>query len=100
MTAGVIRSCLLYTSESLNGKTVEKLSNTFIARTMIHAERRSAEMRDVVATLEALGVDDSMSKATVAKLDALAEEHWAEKMDPSGNMDYKDAIRLWVNKES
>ena len=97
---GVLDTLTESLSESLNGKTVEKLSNTFIARTMIHAERRSAEMRDVVATLEALGVDASMSKATVAKLDALAEEHWAEKMDQSGNMDYKDAIRLWVNKES
>ena len=97
---GVLDTLTESLSESLNGKTVEKLSNTFIARTMIHAERRSAEMRDVVATLEALGVDASMSKATVAKLDALAEDHWAEKMDPSGNMDYKDAIRLWVNKES
>lgn len=97
---GVLDTLAESLSESLNGKTVEKLSNTFIARTMIHAERRSAEMRDVVSTLESLGVDASMSKATVAKLDALAREHWAEKMDPSGNMDYRSAIRLWVNKES
>lgn len=96
---GVLDTLAESLSESLNGKTVEKLSNTFIARTMIHAERRSAEMQDVVATLEALGVDASMSRATVSKLNALAEEHWAEKMDPSGNMNYKEAIRLWIGEE-
>lgn len=95
---GVLDTLVGSLSESLNGKTVEKLSNTFIARTMIHAARRSAEMKDVVATLDSLGVDASMTKAAVKKLDALAEEHWETKMDPSGNMDYKDAIRLWINK--
>ncbi len=96
---GVLDTLVESLSGSLNGKTVEQLSNTFIARTMIHAERRSAEMRDVVSTLESLGVDASMSKATVSKLDTLAAEHWAEKMDPSGKVDFKDAIRLWINKE-
>lgn len=95
---GVLDTLVGSLSESLNGKTVEKLSNTFIARTMIHAARRSAEMKDVVDTLDSLGVDASMTRAAVKKLDALAEEHWETKMDPSGNMDYKDAIKLWINK--
>ena len=95
---GVLDTLVESLSESLNGKTVEKLSNTFIARTMIHAARRSAEMSDVVDTLESLGVDASMSKAAVAKLNALAQERWAEKMDPDGSMNYKDAIRLWIGE--
>lgn len=60
---------------------------------MIHAERRAAEMRDVVATLEKAGVDSSMTQATVKKLDALAAEHWSERIDPSGNMEFRSAIR-------
>ena len=80
-------------ASSLEGKTIEKLADTFIARTMIHAERRAAEMRDVVATLEKAGVDSSMTQATVRKLDALASEHWVDKIDPSGNMDFRSAIR-------
>ncbi len=95
---GVLDTLVESLSESLNGKTVEKLSNTFIARTMIHASRRSAEMKDVVDTLEALGVDASMTKAAVRKLDTLAEQHWEEKMNPDGSMNYKDAIRLWIGK--
>lgn len=96
---GVLDTLVKSLSESLDGKTVEKLSNTFIARTMIHAARRSAEMSDVVDTLDALGVDASMSKAAVAKLNALAQEHWAEKMNPDGSMNYKDAIRLWIGEK-
>lgn len=97
---GVLNTLAESLGESLNGKTVEKLANTFIARTMIHAERRSAEMSDVVSTLESLHVDASMSKATVAKLDALAEQHWVEKIDPSGDLDYREAIKLLVKKNA
>lgn len=97
---GVLGTLTESLSESINGKTVEKLANTFIARTMIHAERRSAEMRDVVSTLESLNVDASMSKATVAKLDALAAQHWADRMDPSGDLDYREAIKLLAKENS
>ena len=90
---GVLDTLVKSLASSLEGKTVEKLADTFIARTMIHAERRAAEMRDVVATLEKAGVDASMTEATVRKLDALAAEHWADKIDPSGNMDFRSAIR-------
>lgn len=97
---GVLNTLAESLGESLNGKTVEKLANTFIARTMIHAERRSAEMCDVVSTLESLQVDASMSKATVAKLDVLAKQHWVEKMDPSGDLDYREAIQLLVKQNA
>lgn len=90
---GVLDTLVKSLASSLEGKTVEKLADTFIARTMIHAERRAAEMRDVVATLEKAGVDASMTEATVRKLDVLAAEHWADKIDPSGNMDFRSAIR-------
>ena len=95
---GVLSTLAESLGESISGKTVEKLANTFIARTMIHAERRSAEMRDVVSTLESLKVDASMSKAAVAKLDALAAQHWADKIDPSGDLDYREAIKLLVKE--
>lgn len=95
---GVLSTLAESLGESINGKTVEKLANTFIARTMIHAERRSAEMRDVVSTLESLKVDASMSKAVVAKLDALAAQQWIDKIDPSGDLDYREAIKLLVKE--
>ena len=55
-------------------------------------------MRDVVSTLESLKVDASMSKAAIAKLDALAAQHWADKIDPSGDLYYREAIKLLVKE--
>ncbi len=47
-----------------------ELINGLLARGVIHSERREHEMDEVLATLEAIGVDSSMSQATKAKL------HW------------------------
>lgn len=96
---GILDTLVDSLSESLNGKTVEKLADTFIVRTMIHAKRRSAEMRDVLATLDKLHTDASMTEAVVKKLDMLAEQHWEETLDPKGNLDFREAIKLINSKK-
>jgi 3-hydroxyisobutyrate dehydrogenase-like beta-hydroxyacid dehydrogenase len=90
---GVLDTLVASLGDSLNGKTIEQLANTFTARTLIHAKRRSAEMDDAVATLEAAGVDASMSRATQGQLDKLAATDWASLLGPDGSdMDYRSAI--------
>lgn len=98
---GVLNTLVDSLASSLNGKTVEQLADTFTARTMIHAARRSEEMQDVVATLENLGVDAAMSKATVAKLDLLAKHNWVEILGTNGDkMSYREAMKALIeNKE-
>lgn len=98
---GVLNTLVDSLASSLNGKTVEQLADTFTARTMIHAARRSEEMQDVVATLENLGVDAAMSKATVAKLDLLAKHNWVEILGTNGDkMSYQEAMKALIeNKE-
>lgn len=83
--------------DSLNGQTVEQLANTFTARTLIHAKRRSAEMDDVVATLEGAGVDAAMSRACQAQLEKQAARDWGHLLGPKASeMDYRTAIQHWV----
>lgn len=97
---GVLDTLVSSLSESLNGKTVEQLADTFIARTMIHAERRGAEVRDVIDTLEEVHVDASMSKAALKKLEHLAEQNWRDKMGPDGSkLDYKAALKMLCSEE-
>lgn len=98
---GVLNTLVDSLASSLNGKTVEQLADTFTARTMIHAARRSEEMQDVVATLESLGVDAAMSKATVAKLEGLAKQNWVEILGRNGDkMNYQEAMKALIeNKE-
>lgn len=90
---GVLDTLIASLGDSLNGKTVEQLATTFTARTLIHAKRRGAELDDVVATLESVGVDASMSIATRNQLEKLALRDWATMLGPSGSdMSYRDAI--------
>ncbi|WP_224786343.1 NAD(P)-dependent oxidoreductase [Pseudomonas fluorescens] len=90
---GVLDTLVESLADSLNGKTVEQLANTFTARTLIHAKRRGAELDDVVATLEAAGVDSTMSTATRGQLQKLALSDWASLLGPGGSdMNYRDAI--------
>ena len=92
---GVLDTLVGSLSGSLNGKTVEQLAETFVARTMIHAARRADEMRDVKKMLEGLSCDSRMTQATIEKLDALAAEGWREKLGPEGgNMAFRDAVKL------
>lgn len=96
---GVVDTLAASLADSLEGKTVEQLANTFTARTLIHAARRSAEMQDVVATLDALGVDAGMSKAAQQKLEQLAAQNWKTRLGPDGSaMPYQDAIRHLVKQ--
>lgn len=94
---GVLDILVTSLSASLEGKSIQKLADTFIARTLIHAARRSAEMQDVVKTLDALNVDASMSKATVAKLDQMAEKDWQALLGEGGsNLGYREAIEKYT----
>ena len=92
---GVLDTLVGSLSGSLNGKTVEQLADTFVARTAIHAARRADEMRDVQKMLSGLGCDSRMTEATIEKLDDLAAQGWREKLGPDGgSMKFRDAIRL------
>ena len=83
---------------TLVGKTIEDLSQVFIARTMVHAERRSKEMADAVLTLEEMGLDASMSKAIQYKLEQLAAKKYVDIIGPEGDMDFRDAIKILIDE--
>lgn len=90
---GVLDTLVESLSESLDGKTVTQLADTFIARTLIHAKRRGAELDDVVTTLQSVGVDASMSIATRDQLEKLARHDWRSELGPGGSdLDYRTAI--------
>lgn len=65
---GVLDTIVESLSESINNKTIEDLSNQLIPRTVVHAERRVSEMKEVIATLEEMGLDASMSISSKEKL--------------------------------
>lgn len=81
---------------SLENKTITQLANTFTARTLIHAARRKNEMQDVLATLDAMGVDASMVKSTIHKLEGMARQNWHELLGEDGDkLNYLNAIEQY-----
>jgi len=81
-------------NDTIYGKTLEELANTLLGRTLVHAQRRSHEMKDVIITLENMGIDASMSKSTKEKLNQLAELHLVDRIGADGNISYKEVISL------
>lgn len=94
---GALDALVKSLNDSLYGKTIEELANTFLARTILHASRRAAEMDNVISTLEDMGIDASMSKSTKAKLEKAARESPKEKIDSDGNMNFREVLSLLNN---
>lgn len=59
---------LISLEETLTAGPILEVINGLVARGVIHSERREHEMSEVIATLDAMNVDSTMSKATKAKL--------------------------------
>jgi 3-hydroxyisobutyrate dehydrogenase-like beta-hydroxyacid dehydrogenase len=59
--------------ETLSGGSLGTVINGLVARGVIHSARREHEMEEVIATLDLLKVDATMSKATKAKLRWITE---------------------------
>ena len=94
---GALDALVKSLNDSLCGKTIEELANTFFARTIIHARRRASEMENVVATIEDMGLDASMSKSAKAKLEWLDQEELKEKIGTDVNMDFRKVLSLLSN---
>ncbi len=91
---GALDALVTSINESLYGKTLDELANMLVARTMVHAGRRAKEMEEVVATLESMGIDASMSMGAKIKLEQLSDMNLIDVIGPEGKMNYKDAIAV------
>ncbi|MDC7245155.1 MAG: DUF1932 domain-containing protein [Sphaerochaetaceae bacterium] len=96
---GVLDSLVKSLNDSLHGKTIEQLSDTFFARTIIHAKRRAVEMENVIATVESIGMDASMAAVTKMKLENLEKSGLKDLIGTRTDMDYKSVLELVNRKE-
>lgn len=86
-------------NESLGIKDLEHLSNNLISRTVMHSERRSAEMVEVIKTFEKHNVEMIMAKATQKSLDYLTECNLKDYFSSTPN-NYKDVIKKIREREN
>lgn len=71
--AGVDKEIMDSISGTIDSRPLADTATMLITRTAIAAERRVAEMGEVMDTLAEMGLDSSASQATKAKLQALAD---------------------------
>ncbi|MFD0677692.1 MULTISPECIES: DUF1932 domain-containing protein [unclassified Paenibacillus] len=71
--SGIEQEILSSIRGTLSNHSTEELANLLLTRTAIHAERRVAEMGEVISTLKDLDLDYSVSLATKGKLQQLVD---------------------------
>lgn len=91
---GVMETIVDSLTESIKDKSIEDLANQLIPRTVVHAERRVSEMKEVIATLEEMKMDFSMSLSTKEKLEKIAISDQVRELGGIPPIDYKEAIRI------
>ncbi len=87
--AGVSERVLASLSGSYPGLDWPGLASYHISRVALHAKRRAAEMREVVATLEELGVEPLMATATADRMDRAVDTGIRERFPDGPPEDYR-----------
>ena len=83
--AGVIETVLDSLDDTYPGFDWKKRSAYMLERVMTHGLRRAAEMREVALTVELLGLDNAMSKATVGWQQAVGDLRLCAEKDEMGD---------------
>ena len=76
--------------DSITGEDFLRNANDLLARGVIHAERREHEMDEVIAMLESLGIDSTMSSATKTKLAWCVKRQFKEHFQGKPPADYHE----------
>jgi len=79
--------------ETFPGIDWEKLSGYMIERVVSHGKRRAAEMREVAATLEGIGLEPIMAAATAARQQWLADLGVKERLGGEKTEDRATLVR-------
>ena len=79
-------------AKSMDSTTFEKRANVLLGKTAIHSARRIHEMEDVIKTLNSLGVDSIMSRATLENFIRIERLGLNEYFSGETPQDYKQVL--------
>ena len=77
---GVLEQIIDLTRDTFKDRSVEDFAEENLYRTLIHAQRRSSEMEAGARTVERMGYDASVSRATCEKLKILAAQRYKDRI--------------------
>ena len=95
---GVLDEYMKNIDNTFKNRTVSEFADDVLYRTVIHAERRSHELAEVVSTIESLGMDASMSRAIEAKLKQMVAQDLPSLIPADAVVDYHEVIRRILEK--
>lgn len=78
---------------TFDGKGIEAFANETLYRTLVHAERRGAEMQDVADTVDAMGFGSEVSRAVSIRLGRLARYGYADRIGDS-SPDLRQVVQM------
>jgi 3-hydroxyisobutyrate dehydrogenase-like beta-hydroxyacid dehydrogenase len=90
---GVEARVLASLQETFPGIDWEKLAGYMLERVVSHGKRRAAEMREVAATLEGIGLEPTMAAATAARQQWIADLGVKERLKGSRTEDRATLVR-------
>ena len=95
---GVLDEYMKNIDNTFKGRTISEFADDTLYRTVIHAERRSHELEEVVSTIEGLGMDASMSHAIENKLKLMVKQDLPSLIPADAVVGYRDVIRMILEK--
>ena len=96
--SGIDREILTSIRGTLSSHSTEELANLLLTRTAIHAERRVAEMEEVIGTLKDLDLDYSVSLATKGKLQQIVDLDLKSHFDMKVPDHFVQVLEALMNK--
>jgi 3-hydroxyisobutyrate dehydrogenase len=90
---GVEARVLASLQETFPGIDWEKLAGYMIERVVSHGKRRAAEMREVAATLEGIGLEPTMAAATAVRQQWIADLGVKERLKGRKTEDRAELVR-------
>jgi 3-hydroxyisobutyrate dehydrogenase len=90
---GVEARVLASLQETFPGIDWEKLSGYMIERVVSHGARRAAEMREVAATLEGIGLEPTMAAASAVRQQWIADLGVKERLNGRKTEDRAELVR-------
>ena len=95
---GVLREMMVTVHNPMEGKTLEEYANEAMPRMIIHASRRTDEIRNAAEMVEEMGLNAGMSRAACEKFARLAKLEIPDSCPELSQMGYEELAKVVLDR--
>lgn len=89
---GVTEKMLDSLEETIGKKTVRQMADQVLTPTVVHAQRRASEMKEVIQMLDTIDIGAQMSEAAYQRLNSLAALHIVDEIGSDVKLGYGEIL--------